>query len=295
MSPPFKSRINKDIRQPQCIKLENRKKKNDSKSGKKKNIIQRKNFINKNIKTKNALDNNNIYKKYKIILDYNDNELNDLEYEEAIKSDKRSYFQYYLSLLRIGHLFIFSFYNNKRDYNSQIIKIFLFFFFFAVDLFINALFFSDATMHQIYEDEGAFNFIYQIPQIIYSTLISSVINKIITFLSLSESKVIDIKKSKALINLNKSVFRVLKIKFILFFIITFLMLLFFLYYVSCFCGVYVNTQIHLIKDTTISFALSMIYPFGFYLLPGIFRIWALRDKKKSKKCTYKFSQIIGSF
>ena len=126
-------------------------------------------------------------------------------------------------------------------------------------------------------------------------LISSVINKIITFLSLSESKVINIKKSKALINLNKSVFRVLKIKFILFFIITFLMLLFFLYYVSCFCGVYVNTQIHLIKDTTISFALSMIYPFGFYLLPGIFRIWALRDEKKSKKCTYKFSQIIGSF
>ena len=304
MSPPFKSRINKGIKHPQYIKLKNKKYENNSKLDRNKNKIKRNNFINNNInknnfrnnlKTKNFLNNDKNYKKYKAILNYNDNEMNDLEYEEAIKSDRRSYIQYYLSLLRVGHLFIFSFYCNKRDYNIQIIKIFLFFFFFAVDLFINALFFSDATMHQIYEDDGIFNFIYQIPQIIYSTLISSIINKLITFLSLSESKVLDIKKPKTVINLHKGVLRILKIKFMLFFIITFLMLLFFLYYVSCFCGVYVNTQIHLIKDTAISFSLSMVYPFAFYLIPGIFRILALRDKKKGRKCIYKLSQVIGNF
>ena len=51
-------------------------------------------------------------------------------------------------------------------------------------------------MHKIYIDEGKFNFIYQISQIIYSTIISTIINKVIQFLSLSENKVSDIKKRK---------------------------------------------------------------------------------------------------
>ena len=112
---------------------------------------------------------------YNKILEKNDQELNSLKYKEAITNDKRTYVQYYLSLLRASHLLIFSFYQNDRDYNSRIIKIFLFFFFFCVHFTVNALFFNDSTMHKIYIDEGSFNFIYQIPQIIYSALISGVI------------------------------------------------------------------------------------------------------------------------
>ena len=43
-------------------------------------------------------------------------------------------------------------------------------------------------MHKIYEDKGKFNFLYQIPQIIYSTLISIVISIIIKKLALSQKK-----------------------------------------------------------------------------------------------------------
>ena len=68
---------------------------------------------------------------------------------------------------------------------------------------------------------------------------------------------------------------------------------FFWYYISCFCAVYSNTQTILFKDTLISFALSMLYPFGLNLLPGIFRIPSLRAEKKDKKCLYSFSQIIA--
>ena len=94
------------------------------------------------------------YIKYEKILEYNDNEINSLEYKKALINDQRTYFQYYLSLLKVGHLLIFSFYFNNKDYNSQVIKMFLFFFFFAVHLNTNALFFSDNTMHKIYKDEG---------------------------------------------------------------------------------------------------------------------------------------------
>ena len=57
-----------------------------------------------------------------------------------------------------------------------------------------------------------------------------------------------------------------------------------------FGAIYRNTQLHLIKDTLISFGLSFIYPFGIYLIPGIFRNPALSDKNGNRKLMYNFSK-----
>ena len=84
----------------------------------------------------------------------------------------------------------------------------------------------------------------------------------------------------------------LKVKFIFFFIISFFVLLFCWYYITCFCGIYINTQIHLIKDAIISFLTSFIYPFMIYLLPGIFRIIALRSEEHSSEYLYKVSLLL---
>ena len=221
--------------------------------------------------------------------------MNSLSYKDALNKDKRTYFQYYYSLLKKKQNILFSFYP-IRDYNSQIIKSFLFFFYYTSDLTINALFFIDETMHKIYEDSGKFNLLYQLPQITYSYLISSVINFIIEYLSMSENAIISIK-SKRNINMNvkKRIISKMKIKFCFFFIVTFLLLLIFLFYVSCFCCIYQNTQMYLIKDSLLSLALSSVLPFFTNLIPGIFRIPALRNKKYNRSCLYKISQFIEFF
>ena len=160
---------------------------------------------------------------------------------------------------------------------------------------VNALFFSDSTIHQIFVDEGTYNFIYQIPKIIYSSLISSIVNIIIKALSLSEKNILEIKQEKNVINLpnkTKEITKNLYLKFKLFFIICFLFLLFFWYYLSCFCAIYRNSQIHLIKDTLISYGLSLLLPFFISLLPGIFRIPSLRTSGKNFECIYNISKII---
>ena len=149
--------------------------------------------------------------------------MNSLSYKDDLESDKRTYIQYYISLLKINHLFIFTFFNNT-DYNSKIIKIFLFIFSFTLNLIINALFFNDKTMHKIYEDKGNFNFIYQFPQIIYSSLISIAINMIIRLLALTEKDVLMLKQEKnkkELDELEKELLTKLKIKFSIFFILPF--------------------------------------------------------------------------
>ena len=138
-----------------------------------------------------------------------------------------------------------------NDYNSRIIKIDLFFLYFTISYAVNALFFNDSTMHQIYEDGGSFNFIYQIPQIIYSALISNVLNSILKKLSLNEKNVIKIKimDKEFLDKKGIETIKCIYYKYILFFLISFPFIFFCWYYLGCFCAVYNNTQIYLIKDS----------------------------------------------
>ena len=243
-------------------------------------------------KNKNEFNSKYDKKKYKNL---NDEELNTLDYEYAILYDKRTYFQYYFSLLKKKQLILFTFFPNN-DYNVMTIKIALFLLSFSLYFTINAAFFSDDTMHKIYEDKGKFNILLQIPQILYSSIISVAINMILKKLSLSESNILKIKSeetySKA-VDKSKKIEICIIIKFILFFILGLIFMLFFTYFISCFCVVYVNTQIVLIKNTLLSFTLSMIYPFGINLFPGFFRIPALRAKNQDKKCLYIISKIIA--
>ena len=226
-----------------------------------------------------------------------DFELNDLSYNNAIKIDKRTYCQYYLSLIRTKHLFFFSFWP-AFDYNSQIIKIFLFFFEFALSFVVNALFFNDETMHKIYQDKGSFDLFYNLPQILLSTLISVFIDELIQTFALTDSNLINFKHNINKKNISikkKETLKAIKIKAALFFIITLPLLVAFWLYLACFCAVYKNTQLHLIKDTVISFATSMITPFAIYFLPGLFRLGALKAKKKDKEYMFKFSKILQWF
>ena len=256
------------------------------------NPSRKENKIPKNISGLNIIQKFQFCEK---TLEYNDYQKNNLSYQDALKSDKRSFLTYYLSLLKTNHLFIFSFFQS-RDYNSKILKIFLFFFIMIINLTVKALFFDDATMHLIYNQKGKFDIIYQIPKILYSAMISWVLTKILSFLSLTEKTILPLKDEKYLLissKKEKDVLSNINRKVIIFFVLSFFLLIFFWYYVACFCAVYKNTQIHLVKDFVVSFITSLIYPLFICLLPGIFRISALKSKKK--ETMYKFSKFIQSF
>ena len=192
---------------------------------------------------------------------------------------------------------IFSFCNSK-DYISRIIKIDLFFVGFTTYYTVNALFYNDDTMHNIYKTNGSFGIENQLPKIIYSSIISMALNTLLKLLALSNDSIIKFKQSKNKDDINEkgeALNHTLSIKFIFYFIFSSLLLLFFWYYLSIFGAVYINTQYHLLKDTLVSFGLSLLYPFGLCLLPGLFRIPALSDPKKERRCLYKFSTILQIF
>ncbi len=126
---------------------------------------------------------------------FTDDELNQIEYKYALEIDFRNYFQFYYSLLKQTHLIIFTFFI-RNDYNIYLLKIALFLISLALFFFMNALFFNDDSMHKIYEDEGKYHFLYQIPQALYSTIVSQVISSILEQLSLSQDDMLEEKKHK---------------------------------------------------------------------------------------------------
>ena len=181
-----------------------------------------------------------------------------------------------------------------NDYNLIYIKIARFIFSIATDIAMNIFFFSDNSMHKIFLNYGKYNFIQQIPQILYSTIISQLLEVFICYLSLTDKHIYEIKnltgynKKQEIVNILKCI----KLKLIFFFCFTFIVLGFYWYIVSAFCAVYQKTQIIFLKDSLFSFLSSLLYPFFLYLFLSALRKISFKFRIK---CIYILSTIIPFF
>ena len=285
------TRLNKsnNISSERMINVYNFKEKNDN------------NINNKNIITKINDDEQKIERIEKIIellpeeeryKYFIDSELNSLKYVYAINIDFRTFFQCYCSLLNEIHPILFTFII-KNDYNLFLSKLSLFIMSFALNIVVNTLFFFDESMHILYKDFGRYNLIFNLPQTIYSILLSNLITYLFELLALSDDILINFKEKQTTINNideKQKIIKFLKIKSILFFNIGIIVLLFFWYYLSSFCAVYYNTQKSLIKNILISYFTGLMYPFLFAFILASIRISALRRKKIF---IYRINQIIS--
>ena len=280
------------------IKIKNKNKGNSSYSSRK-YIADNSKFINLdkiNSKKENKINKKEIEIENNKQKEYDDYELNELEYIEATIYDKRSLFQLYWSTLKREHLLIFTFFN-CNDYNLLSIKLSRFIILFIGDIALNVFFFSDDSMHKLFLNYGKYDIFQQIPQITYSTIISQLIEVFLCFLSLTDKYMYQFKSyllSGKIIKI-KEIIRCIRLKINIFFLFTFIIFIFYWYIITVFCGVYRNTQITFIKDSLVSFSISLAYPFFIYFLTSIFRICSLRSSKKNMKCLYKLSYIIPFF
>ena len=167
------------------------------------------------------------------------------------------------------------------------------------DMAMNVIFFSDDSMHKLYLSYGKYDFIQQIPQTIYSTIVSQLIEVFLCYLSLTDKHYYQIKALENQQKFKVIVFQILKcikLKLIGFFTFTLILFAFYWYFISAFCAIYQNTQKTFIKDSSISFLTGLLYPFALYLFPAVLRIISLKDSKKKRlNFLYKVSDIIPFF
>ena len=225
--------------------------------------------------------------------DFNNDELMELPFEKAIKFDKRSFCKYYKDMISISHIILFIFFNNA-DYNLLSVKISFFFISFPINLTFNIFFYTNKTIKLSYilSKEGIPIFLKNLSNTIYSSILSHILIFILNHICLTHDSIRTIMKMN---EINKAfekwacTLRCIKIRITIYYALSFLLLLFFGFYVICFCWVFENIQIEIIKSTFTTWAISLTYPFIFCFIVAVIRILAF---KKKSKCLYKFKKIL---
>ena len=245
---------------------------------------------NKIIKRQSKLYN---YNDYKLFDDY---VLNNMEYNDALEYDKRNCTKTYWSMLKREHYIIFTFYT-KKDHNLFFIKFQRFLILICTEISMNGIFFVHETIYK--KLNGDLNFAQKIPQIILALLISHIVEIFLCYLSMTD---VTYYKLKSLAKLDKynyqklnDIIECMKIKLVAFFIFTFLIFLFNLYFISSFCAVYQNAKLIYLRDSAISIFISFIDPFIIYGIICLIRIRSLSKGKKKLICLYKTSHILPLF
>ena len=262
------------------------------------NLYQKKKYNNINnaeiIKEKSAqkeqFDNND-----NANLPKTDEELQDMDYEEAIIYDKRTYLKMYWSYLIDSQIILGTFFTDNK-LNLFIIKLTFFISIFQISFFLNALFYTDEYISDAYHNNGVLDFFSGLPKSIYSFIATLLITNLLRMLSNSKSEFITLirerSKEKDYLILIDAKLKKLKIKLIFYFIIIFIIGILFLYYVSSFCAVYRFSQKYLFYGCLQSFAMDFVIAFFTCLILALLRFIAIR---KRIKCFLILSDIIGTF
>ena len=123
-----------------------------------------------------------------------DNEINSINYFDAFKTDKRSFFQYYLSLIRTKHLMFFAF-SPKNDYNSGVIKFSFLIFTLGLFFAVNTLFLTENELHDRYISQGKLGLLYYKNIIFYSTSLSYILMRLLKAIGFTENIIYELKNN----------------------------------------------------------------------------------------------------
>ena len=223
-----------------------------------------------------------------------DENLLDMDYEQAILYDKRTYLRIYWRVLVDNQIILGTFFT-ENNLELFVIKLSFLVFNFQINFFLNAFFYTDEYISDAYHNDGILDFFTSLPKSIYSFLATLVITNLLKMLSSSKTELIGVIRNKRkednYIYFVNKVLKKLKIKLIVYFILVILFVLFFLYYVSAFCSVYSYSQKYLVFGFLESVGLDTLATILICLLISLFRYMAIKNRIKY---LYTLSNIISA-
>ena len=244
---------------------------------------------------KNKKANKKVNKKRFIKMLNNDDELQDMNYEEAIIYDKRNYLKMFWSFLVESQIILGTF-CTENYLNLFCIKLSFFVFTFQISFFLNALFYTDDYISDAYHNNGVLDFITGLPKSIYSFIATFITTSLLKMLSNSKNELIEVIKNRRKYDnyldiINKKMSKLRK-KLIVYFTLLFLLGIFFAYYVTVFCAVYRYSQKYWFFGCLESFAMDSLISLIACLFISLIRYISI--KKKIKYC-FVLANFITNF
>ena len=227
------------------------------------------------------------------IYEYENDELNELPLDKAIKYDNRSFCVYYGNILLYSHIITNVFFR-FNDYNLFVVKLGLLFMTFPINLTMNIFFFTNKSMkvNYIKSLDDISTFWSNIDNTVYSSILANTLLIILKLLCLTHNSVRKLRKINDVSMAQEksvSVLRCTKARIIIYYILSLFFLIIFGYYVLCFCAVFENTQIELVKSTFTSWLMSLFYPFIICFITSIIRA---ASRKCKSKCLHFLKRIM---
>ena len=222
------------------------------------------------------------------LYEYQGDELNELAFDKVLERDDRTFCQYYGSILLFSHIVLNVFFHHE-DYNLFTVKLGLLFMTFPINLTCNLFFYTNKSIKLSYIKnlDSISEFWDNFANSIYSSILSMTLLIMLKLLCLTHSSVKHLRKMK---NLEKArqesvgVLRCVKARIIIYYILSMAFLIIFGYYVLCFCAIFENTQVELIKSTFTSWLISLIYPFILCFITALIRRSIFRSNGKPVIC-----------
>ena len=200
--------------------------------------------------------------------EFSDGELNELEYEEAVKYERRSFCLFYWQQLKEKQDIINTFINTQI-LDPLPIKAIYFFFTIGLYFTLNGLFYSEDQISALYTSEDSDSFLFMIKneftRCIYSTMVGLAVSFCIECLTSTRSRIEmlikrekdpDVFKEESIDSVNS-----MRKKNLIFIIFNFVFMVLFWYYCSSFCNCYINTQKRWLIGSVITWVIIQLIPF----------------------------------
>ena len=266
---------------------------------KNKNIILDKNLFlhneivqkNNNLGSKGNQSDLIINLKNNLLLDieeYLNTDPDDMDYEDAIKKDKRKFGDYFMDKLKTNQIMLNTFYTNEplRPRSIKILLLVL-----NIDLYfvINGLFFNEEYISEVYhsgEHESFSAYLFRFSEnCFYTTFVGVFVNYIIDCFFVEEKKLKGILKREKnnLFFLKYEITQLIKSiisRYKYFILVSFVITSFTWYYVSCFNNIYPYTKGEWIKTSVLIIIVMQILSILVSLLEAIIRYFSFRYKSE---------------
>ena len=244
-------------------------------------------------------NNNNTLISLEELKEYLTDSFDEMDYEEALIEDKRSFCQIYKDILINNHTLLNIIFEGDQ-YKPRVLKFIIYVLSINLYFVINGLFYSESYIDELYhldeKEETYFSFIQRsIKRTLYSSFVGVIVNFLISYIIVDGNKlkfilfkrandliVMKGESSKFLFNLERSIN--------VFYIINYFIMIISWYYISCFNNVYPYTKIEWIKSSIFIIIVNHILPFIYSIAITLIRTFSLRCKSEK---FYKISSMIN--
>jgi hypothetical protein len=206
-------------------------------------------------------------------------ELNNIPYRQALRIDKRSIFEIFISIL-INKLEFISLFVYRNPYSHYTLTISIYLYELLVDLTMNCFLYTDEVVSEKYHNNGELTMFTSLSLSFISNIVSSIIvfiiAKLTNYTEIIESIVKDVKdKKKYIINVMR-LFKYIKIRLGIFYFLQLSTILIMTYYLFIFCTVYHQSQGSIMVNYIIGACISLAISTGLTIIITILRVISIK-------------------